>query len=256
MTRQKRIKIFFSAPLVLMLFILLFSNCEGIPELSLEVSTDDIVYFPESDEFKALGRLDQFGREELTQHGFCWAESKSPTINGPKTQLGTINSRGSFVSLIDIDVNKTYYLRAYAVSSAETEYGEEVLTPFVVFMDSAAFQIIVNYVFANFGAGYLDTYNTSEFYYGASAYHVNFDIRDEGFAGFVFDRWEDAVAESFSEVLLPAKFPNAAMLSEEVFYLVYFETFDGSQKQYYMKFQLKKAAPEPEFALVEGPLVW
>jgi hypothetical protein len=132
-----------------------------------------------------------------------------------------------------------------------------VFDPTVTFsISSADYQLIVDWVKANKGESYLDSYGTSEFYYGASAYYLNFDIRSGSFESADFDTWEEAVEAAIGKVLLPAKYPNAVTQVDgvDVYYVVKFATYSGSDGSWSMKFMVSKAGPDPEFTLVEGPL--
>ena len=131
-----------------------------------------------------------------------------------------------------------------------------VFDPTVTFsISSADYQLIVDWVKANKGGSYLDSYGTSEFYFGASAYYTNFDIRSGSFEAADFDTWEEAVEAAIGKVLLPVKYPNAVIQVDgvDVYYVVKFATYSGSDGSASMKFSVTKAGPGPEFTLVEGP---
>jgi hypothetical protein len=55
--------------------------------------------------------------------------------------------------------------------------------------------------------------------------------------------------------LLPVKYPNAVTQVDgvDVFYVVKFATYSGSDGSWSMKFKVTKAGPDPEFTLEEGP---
>jgi uncharacterized protein (TIGR02145 family) len=62
--------------------------------------------------------------DPVTEKGVCWGTSPDPTTADNKT-IG--NGTGSFVSnLTGLQVNTTYYVRAYAINSAGTGYGKSV----------------------------------------------------------------------------------------------------------------------------------
>jgi hypothetical protein len=131
-----------------------------------------------------------------------------------------------------------------------------VFDPTVSFkMVSADYQMIVDWVKANKGASYIDTYGTQEFYTGAGSYYSNFDLRIGKWNSSVFTTKEKAVEAAIGIALLPAKFPAAvAQVSGiDVFYIVSYATYDGVNGNYTMKFKCTKSAPNPEFTLVEGP---
>ncbi len=62
----------------------------------------------------------------ITSRGICWSTSANPTTADSKTNDGT--GAGSFTSQIDgLSSNTTYYIRAYAVNSAGTAYGDQLI---------------------------------------------------------------------------------------------------------------------------------
>lgn len=131
-----------------------------------------------------------------------------------------------------------------------------VFDPTVNFtMVNADYQLVVDWVKNNIGADKVDSYGTQEFYTGAGSYYNNYDLRDGKWDSSVFSTWQDALKYSIGNILLPAKFPNAvAQVSGiDVFYVVTFATYNGSNATYSMKFQCTKSGPDPEFTFVEGP---
>lgn len=147
-----------------------------------------------------------------------------------------------------------------AYTAREDQYihngSEWVFDPTVIFtMGSSDYMTIVNYVKNNIGSNYIDSYGTAEFYSGASAYYSNFDIRSGNWDDATFATWEEAVATTIGEGLLPAKYPDAVtqVSGIDVFYIVTFDTYSGVAGRYSIKFQVTKAGPDPEFTLVDGP---
>jgi uncharacterized protein (TIGR02145 family) len=65
------------------------------------------------------------GGDPVTERGVCWWTSSNPTITDNKTIDGS--GTGSFVSNItNLQPITTYYVRAYAINSAGTSYGNEI----------------------------------------------------------------------------------------------------------------------------------
>jgi hypothetical protein len=100
------------------------NSTEGLPQIiTLSV-------FTESDTTaRSGGNIISQGASAVTKRGICWGTSPSPTVNSPnKTEDG--NGAGTFVSyLFGLEEGTTYYLRAYAVNSVGTAYGnEEIFT--------------------------------------------------------------------------------------------------------------------------------
>lgn len=75
---------------------------------------------------KSGGNVTDDGGEEVTVRGVVWGEAEYPTITADEKSLNGIGT-GSFVSEITgLDPDQKYYLRAYAVNSEGTAYGDQV----------------------------------------------------------------------------------------------------------------------------------
>ena len=71
------------------------------------------------------GNVTSDGGATVTERGICWSTSHNPTVSGNHASSGS--GTGSFtVSMTGLTPNTTYYVRAYAVNSAGTNYGTEV----------------------------------------------------------------------------------------------------------------------------------
>ena len=65
------------------------------------------------------------GNATVTERGVCWSTSPSPTISGNHESDGS--GTGSFaVELTNLTPYTTYYVRAYAINSVGTKYGNEL----------------------------------------------------------------------------------------------------------------------------------
>lgn len=61
----------------------------------------------------------------VTERGICWSTSQNPTIKDNKTNNGS--GTGNFTSnLTGLNAITTYYVRAYAINSVGTAYGDQV----------------------------------------------------------------------------------------------------------------------------------
>jgi uncharacterized protein (TIGR02145 family) len=70
------------------------------------------------------GSISAIGGSSVTQRGVCWSTAQNPTTASSSTNDG--NGIGSFTSnLIGLTENTTYYVRAYAINSAGTAYGNQ-----------------------------------------------------------------------------------------------------------------------------------
>jgi hypothetical protein len=74
------------------------------------------------------GKITSDGGGSITERGVYYSTNPSPTIADTKIVKG--NGTGNFFTdLTGLNVNSTYYLRAYAINSAGTTYGnEEIFT--------------------------------------------------------------------------------------------------------------------------------
>ena len=62
---------------------------------------------------------------QVTARGVCWSNTPNPDLTNAHTENGT--GTGTFVSQVEgLEVDQTYYLRAYATNEAGTAYGNEL----------------------------------------------------------------------------------------------------------------------------------
>ena len=71
------------------------------------------------------GNVTSDGGFAVTTKGLCWSTTQNPTISGNHSNNGS--GIGAFNgSLTNLQVNTTYYVRAYATNSIGTTYGDQV----------------------------------------------------------------------------------------------------------------------------------
>ncbi len=117
----------------MILIIFSINTCQRFEPKSIIVITTDTIEALAERNYKLTGTFINLGEEEITQHGFCWGETRNPTTEGQASQLGKRSTKGSFSSIIsNLTANSTYYFRAYVITNAGTEYGDEesFTTPF------------------------------------------------------------------------------------------------------------------------------
>jgi uncharacterized protein (TIGR02145 family) len=65
------------------------------------------------------------GGKTVTERGICYSTSSNPTTANNKVVSGS--GTGSFISIMyDLSANTTYYVRAYAIRSTGTTYGNQI----------------------------------------------------------------------------------------------------------------------------------
>ena len=68
------------------------------------------------------GNVTSDGNATVTERGICWSTTHNPTTSGSHANNGT--GTGSYsVNMTGLTANTTYYVRAYAINSAGTAYG-------------------------------------------------------------------------------------------------------------------------------------
>jgi len=97
-----------------------FTTDSGLPEVTTNsvssISTDSAV---------AEGEVTDEGDSNVTERGICWSTSPDPTTSDAHDSNGT--GTGTYtVDLTGLTANTTYYVRAYAVNSYGTSYGDNV----------------------------------------------------------------------------------------------------------------------------------
>ncbi len=71
------------------------------------------------------GNVTSDGGSAVTARGVCWSTSQNPTVRGNHTSNGS--GTGSFTSSITgLTAGTTYYVRAYAINSVDTAYGNQI----------------------------------------------------------------------------------------------------------------------------------
>ena len=71
------------------------------------------------------GSINNDGGSPVTQRGICWATTQNPTTANNSAPAGS--GTGSFTAnLTGLAANTTYYVRAYAINTAGTAYGNQL----------------------------------------------------------------------------------------------------------------------------------
>ena len=97
----------------------------GLPVVTIPTVTTSVVTQITKSSAVAGGNVTSNGVATVTERGVCVATVSNPTTSNAKVTAGS--GTGSFTcDLTGLQANTTYYVRAYAVNSKGTAYGEEV----------------------------------------------------------------------------------------------------------------------------------
>ncbi|MCR5037505.1 MAG: DUF1566 domain-containing protein [Bacteroidales bacterium] len=95
------------------------SFSETVPNISTATPTNITTTSAETG-----GTIVYSGVSEITARGVCWGTSHNPSLEGNHTEDGS--GIGTFIShLTNLEINTTYYVRAYAVNEEGVYYGDE-----------------------------------------------------------------------------------------------------------------------------------
>lgn len=114
----------FKASIVLLpAFLLIFSACRkdpSVPEIST-LTVQNLDYYSAN----CGGMITGDGGAEITSRGICWSTHPNPTISDDTTlNLGEKHHLTALMQ--DLTPSTSYYVRAYAINSAGTGYGEVI----------------------------------------------------------------------------------------------------------------------------------
>lgn len=97
-----------------------FRTKDGRPGLSTLAVTNITTYSAQSG-----GSITDDGGAEVTDRGVCWSTSQNPTTSDSCSSDGS--GTGSFTSsLEDLNQDTKYYVRAYASTNLDTDYGQQL----------------------------------------------------------------------------------------------------------------------------------
>lgn len=111
------------------LFLMFASSCEkndgdnngGIPVLA----TTLVTHITPTTAISG-GKISHGSGTDVTSRGVCWSTSQNPTVADNKTTDGS--GHGNFISHISgLSKDTKYYIRAYAINSLGTGYGQQLL---------------------------------------------------------------------------------------------------------------------------------
>lgn len=73
------------------------------------------------------GTIEEEGDPKYTEKGFVYGGVHNPTVEDDTKKVASGTGEGAFsVNLTTLEINKVYYVRAYAINETGTSYGEEI----------------------------------------------------------------------------------------------------------------------------------
>ena len=113
-----------SVGILMILTVTLFHSCKKDKPISPTITTTDVTAISYTTATSG-GTVTNEGGALVVSRGVCWNTSANPTMINSKTIEGS--GLGAFVSNItNLTPNTMYYLRAYAMNTAGTSYGNQV----------------------------------------------------------------------------------------------------------------------------------
>ena len=97
------------------------------------------------------GSIESVGNPAYTERGFVYATVHNPTVEDNTKKIVSGNGTGAFsTNVTELEMNKTYYIRAYATNVVGTFYGDEVVLDFNAVMPVVTTSAVTD---KNIGAG-------------------------------------------------------------------------------------------------------
>jgi uncharacterized protein (TIGR02145 family) len=90
------------------------------PTVNTSPVTDILLYTATSG-----GNVISDGGATVTTRGVCWATTINPTTSNSKINYGP--GTGAYTCVLNLNLNTTYHVRAYATNSVGTSYGSDVM---------------------------------------------------------------------------------------------------------------------------------
>jgi hypothetical protein len=77
------------------------------------------------------GSIENVGDPAYTERGFVWGHDHNPAVEDDNKKEVTGNGDGAFsIKVTELEINTTYYIRAYAINEAGIGYGNEIKLEF------------------------------------------------------------------------------------------------------------------------------
>jgi len=102
-----------------------YGNEDTITTWTIPTVTTDTVSNITDSSAVCGGNVTSDGGSPVTARGVCWSTSQNPTLSNSHTSNGS--GTGIFTSsLTGLTAGTTYYVRAYAINSVDTAYGNQI----------------------------------------------------------------------------------------------------------------------------------
>ena len=113
-----------------------------------EITTTEVTSITQTSAISG-GSITSNGAAQVTERGLCWSTYQNPALSDNKASSGT--GAGTFsITMTGLVGNTTYYVRAYAINSVGTSYGNQLSFKTSPLLPSLAETFIVSFT-ANSG---------------------------------------------------------------------------------------------------------
>ncbi len=110
--------------LITLIIAIFFTFCKKLETgREMAVKTDDVIV--SNTIITAKGTIVDLGNKTITNYGFCWSYSDTPTISDSYISFSNSAKTGSFsANLLNIKPDKEFYVRAFISNGNEISYGK------------------------------------------------------------------------------------------------------------------------------------
>lgn len=116
--------------LLLSILLILFNSCEkdetcDEQDIALAILETNLITNITATSAISGGNITDDGGSSIITRGVCWSKNQIPTINDHIKSNGSISGMYT-CNLENLESNTTYYVRAFAINSKGTSYGDEL----------------------------------------------------------------------------------------------------------------------------------
>jgi len=113
---------------LLVLSLLTYNACQSLDEEEILLFTIDKVDILPGNSYEMSGSIVNMGHLDIKEHGFCWSETETPTVENTAVLLGSPRKPGVFTFTVSgLLPDTSYHARAYVTTESGTVYSDEMV---------------------------------------------------------------------------------------------------------------------------------